>query len=97
MNLIDNFFKCLLSHIYLCLFSDRLKIQSGEQLDLIPHLLLRKYIAYAKQYVKPHLNEEACEILINFYIKLRQNHQNSESTPITPRQLESLIRFTEVI
>ncbi|KAK6639693.1 hypothetical protein RUM43_007968 [Polyplax serrata] len=74
---------------------DKLKVPPGEELDLIPHQLLRKYIAYAKQYVKPKLTSEAADILMNFYRELRQCHQNSDSTPVTPRQLESLIRFTE--
>ncbi|EEB12334.1 DNA replication licensing factor MCM8, putative [Pediculus humanus corporis] len=73
----------------------KLKLLPGEELDLIPHQLLRKYIAYAKQYVKPKISEKASEILIKFYTELRQCHQNNDSTPVTPRQLESLIRFTE--
>jgi len=31
-----------------------------------------------------------------FYLDLRKNHQTADSTPITTRQLESLIRLTEV-
>ena len=31
----------------------------------------------------------------NFYLDLRRQHQTQDSTPITTRQLESLIRLTE--
>lgn len=31
----------------------------------------------------------------NFYLELRKRHQTRDSTPITTRQLESLIRLTE--
>lgn len=32
---------------------DRLRIRRGENLDLIPANLLRKYISYARKYVQP--------------------------------------------
>ncbi|ELR17905.1 MCM8 protein [Acanthamoeba castellanii str. Neff] len=62
---------------------------------LIPPLLVRKYIAYAKKYVSPKLSVEASVVLQNFYISLRKKHRASDSTPITTRQLESLIRLSE--
>ena len=34
-------------------------------------------------------------VLQDFYITLRKQHQGQDSTPITTRQLESLIRLTE--
>merc|ERR1711969_41859 len=37
----------------------------------------------------------AKRVLLNFYIQLRRQHQNSDATPITTRQLESLIRLAE--
>lgn len=33
--------------------------------------------------------------LQTFYLELRKQHQGTDSTPITTRQLESLIRLTE--
>ena len=33
--------------------------------------------------------------LQDFYIELRRKHHSSDSTPITTRQLESLVRLTE--
>ncbi|XP_066964761.1 DNA helicase MCM8-like [Macrobrachium rosenbergii] len=75
--------------------SERLKYQSEEPLDPIPHQLLRKYICYARKYVQPRLTKEAAKVIQQFYLDLRQKHQNTNSTPITTRQLESLIRLTE--
>lgn len=67
----------------------------GEVLDIIPHPLLRKYIAYARKYVKPKLSPEAADVLQNFYLELRKHHKDNDCTPVTTRQLESLIRLTE--
>lgn len=43
--------------------SERLKIRRGEELDLIPPQLLRKYIAYARKYVHPQLSVESARVL----------------------------------
>ncbi|KAF1507483.1 DNA helicase MCM8, partial [Megadyptes antipodes antipodes] len=74
---------------------ERLKILPGENFDAIPHQLLRKYIGYARQYVHPNLSPEAAQVLQEFYLELRKQNQGIDSTPITTRQLESLIRLTE--
>lgn len=74
---------------------ERLKISTGENFDAIPHQLLRKYVGYARQYVHPNLSPEAAQVLQEFYLKLRKQNQGADSTPITTRQLESLIRLTE--
>ncbi|NXV06002.1 MCM8 helicase, partial [Cettia cetti] len=73
----------------------RLKVSAGENFDAIPHQLLRKYVGYARQYVHPHLSPEAAQVLQEFYLELRKQNQAADSTPITTRQLESLIRLTE--
>uniref|UniRef100_A0A803SNX2 DNA helicase MCM8 n=1 Tax=Anolis carolinensis TaxID=28377 RepID=A0A803SNX2_ANOCA len=75
--------------------SERLKVVPGESFDPIPHQLLRKYVGYARQYVHPRLSPEAAQVLQQFYLELRQQSQRADSTPITTRQLESLIRLTE--
>ncbi|KAK7080663.1 DNA replication licensing factor mcm8 [Halocaridina rubra] len=75
--------------------SIRLRYHSDEPLDPIPHQLFRKFICYARKYVKPKLTSKAAKIIQQFYLELRQKHQNADSTPITTRQLESLIRLTE--
>ncbi|KAJ1549839.1 DNA replication licensing factor mcm8, partial [Nowakowskiella sp. JEL0078] len=74
---------------------ERLKVGSSEELDLIPQALLRKYIAYSKRYVQPRLTLEAAEILQTFYLTLRSKYRSIDSTPITTRQLESMIRLGE--
>ncbi|XP_033991787.1 DNA helicase MCM8 [Trematomus bernacchii] len=75
--------------------SQRLQIPAGESIDPIPASLLRKYISYARQYVHPSLSPEAAEIIQEFYLSLRSQGHSADSTPITTRQLESLIRLTE--
>uniref|UniRef100_A0A1B6LNA8 DNA helicase MCM8 n=1 Tax=Graphocephala atropunctata TaxID=36148 RepID=A0A1B6LNA8_9HEMI len=75
--------------------SERLKL-NGEPVDLLPHVLLRKYIAYARKYVPaPHLSAGAAQVLQRFYLELRKQHQTLDATPVTTRQLESLIRLTQ--
>lgn len=77
-------------------YSERLKA-NGEQLDILPHVLLRKYIAYARKYVpSPRLSAQAAQVLQHFYLELRRQHQTQDATPVTTRQLESLIRLTQV-
>lgn len=69
---------------------------NGENLNCLPHNLLRKYIAYAQQYVHPQLSEEAKDILKEFYFSLRKQFQIGDCTPVTTRQLNSLIRLSQV-
>ncbi|ESO83521.1 hypothetical protein LOTGIDRAFT_207337 [Lottia gigantea] len=75
--------------------SEKLKIPKTEAFDPIPNQLLRKYIGYARKYVHPKIGSEAAKVLQEFYLNLRKKHQSQDSTPITTRQLESLIRLTE--
>lgn len=63
--------------------------------NLISQENLRKYIAYAKKFVKPRLSDEAKQVITDFYLKLRQEHASSDTTPVTTRQLESMIRLAE--
>ncbi|BES89408.1 DNA replication licensing factor [Nesidiocoris tenuis] len=75
---------------------DRLRIHPGESVELVPQELMRKYIAYARKYVPaPKLSPEAGNLLQNFYLELRGNHRDKDTTPVTTRQLESMIRMTE--
>jgi len=72
--------------------------QEGEGM-FIPKELFRKYVAYAKQRVKPELSEEAVEEIKNFYVELRNKPVAVESglrpIPISARQLQALIRMSE--
>jgi replicative DNA helicase Mcm len=66
---------------------------------LIERNLFRKYIAYAKQRIKPKLSEEAAMEVKNFYVNLRNKPVASESAmrpiPISARQLQALVRMAE--
>ncbi|XP_057778999.1 probable DNA helicase MCM8 [Salvia miltiorrhiza] len=61
----------------------------------LPGPLLRKYIAYARTYVFPRMTKPAAEILQKFYLRLRDRNTTADGTPITARQLESLVRLAE--
>ena len=66
---------------------------------LIPRELFRKYVAYAKQRIKPELGEKAIAEIKKFYVELRNKPVSSESAmrpiPISARQLQALIRMAE--
>jgi replicative DNA helicase Mcm len=70
----------------------------GEEM-LIPKELLRKYVAYAKQRIKPALSDEAVEEIKQFYVELRNTPVSAENSvrpiPISARQLQALIRMAE--
>ncbi|MEM4248645.1 MAG: minichromosome maintenance protein MCM, partial [Candidatus Nanoarchaeia archaeon] len=65
----------------------------------IDKLLLRKYIAYAKQRCFPKMTLGAMEEIKGFYIKLRSSAATEEGQvkpiPISARQLEALVRLSE--
>jgi len=54
---------------------------------------LRKYIAYAKRNIFPVMNDDALEILKNYYVDFRAS--STESVTFTPRQLEAFVRLSE--
>jgi len=62
----------------------------------IPPDLLRKYIAYARNNIRPVLTAEAMNRLKEFYLAMRSASEG-EGSPIaiTARQLESLVRISE--
>ena len=70
----------------------------GEDM-LISKDLLRKYVAFAKQRIKPALGDEAVEEIKKFYVELRNTPVSGESAvrpiPISARQLQALIRMSE--
>ena len=70
----------------------------GEEM-IVPRELFRKYVAYAKQRIKPVLSDEAVEEIKKFYVDLRNMPVSSEGTlrpiPISARQLQALIRMSE--
>ncbi len=61
-------------------------------------VLMRKLIAYSKQKYNPVLSEEAIKEIESYYVKLRNSGPQDEFNkpiPITPRQLEAIIRLAE--
>ncbi|KDP29072.1 hypothetical protein JCGZ_16461 [Jatropha curcas] len=75
----------------------RLRLEPNKDADFapLPGPLLRKYIAYARTYVFPRMSRPAAEILQKFYLRLRDHNTSADGTPITARQLESLVRLAE--
>lgn len=61
--------------------------------------LLKKYIAYAKQKSRPKLSDEVINELKNYYVKMRNKGSieggGIRAIPISPRQLEALVRLSE--
>ncbi|XP_038903978.1 probable DNA helicase MCM8 isoform X1 [Benincasa hispida] len=75
----------------------RLRLDKAKDGDFVPlpGQLLRKYIAYARTFVFPRMSKPAADILQKFYLKLRDENTSGDGTPITARQLESLVRLAE--
>jgi replicative DNA helicase Mcm len=58
--------------------------------------LLQKYIAYARTNIRSVLTDEAITRLRDYYTNLRERASQHESAvPLTPRQLEALVRLAE--
>jgi len=61
--------------------------------------LLKKYIAYARQKSFPKLTDAALEEIKNYYVEMRNSGTQEEAgikaIPISPRQLEALVRLAE--
>ncbi len=61
--------------------------------------IFRKYIAYARQRIRPQLTTEAVEKMKEFYVNLRNRPmlegQEMRTIPISARQLNSLVRMAE--
>lgn len=70
------------------------QIQSSE-IHTVPVEFLRKYVSYARRTVKPILSQEASDKIKDFYVKLREKGKADRAVPITPRQIEGLIRMSE--
>ncbi|PIT84842.1 AAA family ATPase [Candidatus Micrarchaeota archaeon CG10_big_fil_rev_8_21_14_0_10_45_29] len=57
--------------------------------------LLRKYIAYMRRNMNPQLSPEAAKKIKDYYVDLRVRGAQQGSVPITPRQIEGIVRLTE--
>jgi len=66
--------------------------------EIIPDFL-RKYIAYAKSRIFPVMTKDVMEIVQEYYVNIRAQAKSSEGEgggiPMTPRQIEALIRLSE--
>ena len=59
---------------------------------------LRKYVAYAKQKIRPAMTKAAINEIKNFYVQLRNSGREEGGVrpiPISARQLEGIIRLAE--
>ncbi|TVU19721.1 hypothetical protein EJB05_35890, partial [Eragrostis curvula] len=77
--------------------ASRLRLHPEKDKDFAPldgHFL-RKYISYAREHVFPRMSKAAANILRDFYLRLRDRSSSADGTPITARQLESLVRLAE--
>jgi replicative DNA helicase Mcm len=64
----------------------------------IDNVLLKKYIAFAKQNIHPKLTPEAQERIKEIYLEMRAKNRNTineKMIAITPRQAEGIIRLSE--
>lgn len=71
------------------------KGEPEEEDDLVDMSILRDYIAYAKEHIKPVLSEEAQQKLVQAYVDMRRVGSGRGQITAYPRQLESLIRLAE--
>ena len=74
---------------------DETRAATSMDADIIPQDLLRKYITYARDHVRPRLDTLDQERLSRLYADLRRESLNTGSYPITVRHLESMIRMAE--
>ncbi|KAK1320493.1 hypothetical protein QJS10_CPA03g01306 [Acorus calamus] len=77
--------------------ASRLRLHPDKDRDFVPlpGPLLRKYIGYARNFIFPRMSKSASDILQAFYLRLRDHNTSADGTPITARQLESLVRLAE--
>jgi len=66
--------------------------------EILPDFL-RKYIAYARSRVFPVMTKDVMEMVQEYYVNIRAQAKSSEGEgggiPMTPRQIEALIRLSE--
>lgn len=74
---------------------DRLKLRPNEKIDALPHVLIQKYIGYARKNFHPTISTEAKDAIKSFYLQLRQVNFGVDSIPVTTRQLEALVRLAQ--
>lgn len=74
---------------------DEARVATSLDADIIPQDLLRKYIMYSKDRIRPKLHALDQDRLSRLYADLRRESLSTGSYPITVRHLESMIRMAE--
>jgi DNA replication licensing factor MCM4 len=69
-------------------------VRQKEQAQIDPDLF-RRYVAFAKKWVHPTIDDAAADSLVKNYSELRNQGGSAEVITATPRILESLIRISE--
>ena len=67
---------------------EQILIESLGKTRVIPHWLLRKYISYARRYVRTRTSPEVAEVVLNYYLALRETCPS-----VDLRLLETLLRL----
>lgn len=71
------------------------KTRDEEEDELMDMSIMRDYLAYAKDHVKPKLTDESSQKLVQSYVDMRRIGSGRGQVSAYPRQLESLIRLAE--
>ncbi|KZT04684.1 MCM-domain-containing protein [Laetiporus sulphureus 93-53] len=74
---------------------DEMDVGTTLDADVIPQDLLRKYIMYAREKIRPKLYDLDQEKISRLFADLRRESLATGSFPITVRHLESMIRMAE--
>lgn len=74
---------------------DEVQVTTAVDEDIIPQDMLRKYIMYARELIRPKLYQLDQDKLARLYADLRRESLATGSFPITVRHLESMIRMAE--
>ncbi|KAI5607553.1 DNA replication licensing factor MCM2, partial [Silurus asotus] len=74
---------------------EEMVLPNSSDVPPIPQELLRKYIIYAKERVRPKLNQMDQDKVARIYSDLRKESMATGSIPITVRHIESMIRMAE--
>eukprot|EP00475_Leptophrys_vorax_P037027 TRINITY_DN6332_c0_g2_i1.p1 TRINITY_DN6332_c0_g2~~TRINITY_DN6332_c0_g2_i1.p1 ORF type:complete len:919 (-),score=211.60 TRINITY_DN6332_c0_g2_i1:100-2856(-) len=92
LHVVQNHMKCHPNHV------------QEEELDLpvpayndqvMPQELLRKYLRYSRQNIRPQLTEFDSNRITELYVELREQSARTGGIPITVRHIESLVRMAE--
>ncbi|KAG1734718.1 MCM-domain-containing protein [Suillus paluster] len=74
---------------------DEMNVGTTLDADIIPQDILRKYIMYAREKIRPKLYDMDQDKLARLFSDLRRESLATGSYPITIRHLESMIRMAE--